>query len=143
MIINIGLENIEFFNNFNDTYFNETGKRLNISKEFKDNPYINYMVYVLGDKIVGYLSYEDIFDRYEISNLYVLYNYRSNKIGSYLIQELINRAKLSNIKNITLEVNKENLVAINLYRKYGFVQVAIRERYYSGVDGILMEKEMI
>ena len=143
MIINIGLENIELFNNFNDTYFNETGKRLNISKEFKDNPYINYMVYVLGDKIVGYLSYEDIFDRYEISNLYVLYNYRGNKIGPYLIQELINRAKLSNIKNITLEVNKENLVAINLYRKYGFVQVAIRERYYSGVDGILMEKEMI
>lgn len=143
MIIDIGLENIELFNNFNDTYFNETGKRLNISKEFKDNPYINYMVYVLGDKIVGYLSYEDIFDRYEISNLYVLYNYRGNKIGSYLIQELINRAKLSNIKNITLEVNKENLVAINLYRKYGFVQVAIRERYYSGVDGILMEKEMI
>lgn len=143
MIINIGLENIELFNNFNDTYFNETGKRLNISKEFKDNPYINYMVYVLGDKIVGYLSYEDIFDRYEISNLYVLYNYRGNKIGSYLIQELINRAKLSNIKNITLEVNKENLVAINLYKKYGFVPVAIRERYYSGVDGILMEKEMI
>lgn len=143
MIINIGLENIELFNNFNDTYFNETGKRLNISKEFKDNPYINYMVYVLGDKIVGYLSYEDIFDRYEISNLYVLYNYRGNKIGSYLIQELINRAKLSNIKNITLEVNKENLVAINLYKKYGFVPVAIREKYYSGVDGILMEKEMM
>lgn len=143
MIIDIGLGNIELFNNFNDTYFNETGKRLNISKEFKDNPYINYMVYVLGDKIVGYLSYEDIFDRYEISNLYVLYNYRGNKIGSYLIQELINRAKLSNIKNITLEVNKENLVAINLYKKYGFVPVAIRERYYSGVDGILMEKEMI
>ncbi len=143
MIIDIGLENIELFNNFNDTYFNETGKRLNISKEFKDNPYINYMVYVLGDKIVGYLSYEDIFDRYEISNLYVLYNYRGNKIGSYLIQELINRAKLSNIKNITLEVNKENLVAINLYKKYGFVPVAIREKYYSGVDGILMEKEMM
>lgn len=143
MIIDIGLENIELFNNFNDTYFNETGKRLNISKEFKDNPYINYMVYVLGDKIVGYLSYEDIFDRYEISNLYVLYNYRGNKIGSYLIQELINRAKLSNIKNITLEVNKGNLVAINLYKKYGFVPVAIREKYYSGVDGILMEKEMM
>lgn len=143
MIIDIGLENIELFNNFNDTYFNETGKRLNISKEFKDNPYINYMVCVLGDKIVGYLSYEDIFDRYEISNLYVLYNYRGNKIGSYLIQELINRAKLSNIKNITLEVNKENLVAINLYKKYGFVPVAIREKYYSGVDGILMEKEMM
>lgn len=143
MIIDIGLGNIELFNNFNDTYFNETGKRLNISKEFKDNPYINYMVYVLGDKIVGYLSYEDIFDRYEISNLYVLYNYRGNKIGSYLIQELINRAKLSNIKNITLEVNKENLVAINLYKKYGFVPVAIREKYYSGVDGILMEKEMM
>ncbi|MGN1000686.1 MAG: GNAT family N-acetyltransferase [Bacilli bacterium] len=143
MIINISLENIELFNNFNDTYFNETGKTLNLSKEIKDNPYINYIGYVSDNKIIGYLSYEDIFDRYEISNLYVLNNYRGNKIGSYLMQEIIDRANLSNIKNITLEVNKENLIAINLYKKYGFVPVAVREKYYSGVDGILMEKEMI
>ena len=41
---------------------------------------------------------------------------------------------------ITLEVNKENIPAIKLYRKLGFKDVAIRKGYYNGVDGILMER---
>ena len=47
------------------------------------------------------------------------------------------------INNITLEVNSKNTSAIALYHKYGFKEVAIRSGYYSGTDGILMEKEMI
>ena len=42
-----------------------------------------------------------------------------------------------------LEVNSKNTNAIALYHKYGFKEVAIRSGYYSGTDGILMEKEMI
>ena len=34
----------------------------------------------------------------------------------------------------------DNVKAINLYKKYGFKQVAIRKKYYNGIDGILMEK---
>ena len=43
-------------------------------------------------------------------------------------------------KNITLEVKIDNNAAINLYKKYNFVEKAIRKGYYNGIDGILMER---
>ena len=44
-------------------------------------------------------------------------------------------------KSITLEVKRKIIsVAYHLYKKYGFKKVAIREKYYQGLDGILMEK---
>ena len=45
--------------------------------------------------------------------------------------------------NITLEVSTENQKAINLYEKFEFKKKAMREKYYQGIDGILMEKELI
>ena len=44
-------------------------------------------------------------------------------------------------KNITLEVKEDNEPAIKLYEKFGFEKKAIREGYYNGVDGILMERK--
>ena len=44
-------------------------------------------------------------------------------------------------KSITLEVNKNNIPALNLYKKFAFHEVAIRKGYYNGVDGILMERK--
>ena len=43
-------------------------------------------------------------------------------------------------KSITLEVNKNNIPALNLYKKFEFKEVAIRKGYYQGIDGILMER---
>ena len=43
-------------------------------------------------------------------------------------------------KNITLEVKKDNLPAIHLYKSAGFEEKAIRKGYYQGIDGILMER---
>ena len=43
-------------------------------------------------------------------------------------------------KNITLEVKKDNIVALKLYKKMGFEEKAIRKNYYNGIDGILMER---
>ena len=44
-------------------------------------------------------------------------------------------------KSITLEVNKNNIPALNLYKKFNFNEVAIRKGYYNGIDGILMERK--
>lgn len=129
--------------NFYREYKIESNVSLDIDNEKATNPYIKYYFYVDGNKVLGYIAYFDIYDRFEIVNIYVLKSYRKRKIGSDMIQLLIHEGENKNIRNITLEVNKENIPAIALYQKYGFKNVAIRKGYYSGVDGILMEKEMM
>ena len=44
--------------------------------------------------------------------------------------------------NISLEVRKDNIDAYKLYSKFGFKRVATREKYYNGMDGYLMIKEV-
>jgi len=114
-----------------------------VSFDFKNNPYKKYILYVDNNYILGFLCYEYIFDRYEIDNIYVDTLNRRKGLGYKMINYLIEKGKKDNIKNITLEVNKNNNQAISLYKKVGFTQKAIRPRYYNGIDGILMEKEMM
>ena len=116
---------------------------VDLKKEFDANPFLRCIANVNNKDVIGYLLYEDIYDRFDIVNLFVNEEYRDKKIASSLLSELITRGKKQNIINITLEVNSKNVIAIYLYKKFGFVERAIRSKYYSGTDGILMEKEMI
>ncbi len=129
----------EFYNHYNS----ETNSYIDILEEEKTNPYLKYCFYVGNNKILGYITYLDIYDRFEISNIYVLREFRGNGIASKMLQFVIDEGLNKKINNITLEVNSKNTSAIALYHKYGFKEVAIRSGYYSGTDGILMEKEMI
>lgn len=118
-------------------------ENLDLENEFKNNPFIKCIGYLNGEKIIGYLLYEDIYDRFDIVNLFVNQKYRNKKIASLLLENLIKKGEMQKIINITLEVNSTNKIAIHLYKKFGFVERAIRSKYYSGTDGILMEKEMM
>ena len=129
----------EFYNHYNS----ETNSYIDILEEEKTNHYLKYCFYVGNNKILGYITYLDIYDRFEISNIYVLREFRGNGIASKMLQFVIDEGLNKKINNITLEVNSKNTSAIALYHKYGFKEVAIRSGYYSGTDGILMEKEMI
>ena len=129
----------EFYNHYNS----ETNSYIDILEEEKTNPYLKYCFYVGNNKILGYITYLDIYDRFEISNIYVLREFRGNGIASKMLQFVIDEGLNKKINNLTLEVNSKNTSAIALYHKYGFKEVAIRSGYYSGTDGILMEKEMI
>ena len=106
-----------------------------VEKELEVNPYGHFIVYKKNNIIIGYLYYSLIYDRIEINQIEVLEEERRKGIASKLMEYLI-----KNNLSITLEVNKTNISAINLYKKYGFVEVAVRRGYYNGVDGILMEK---
>ena len=50
---------------------------------------------------------------------------------------MINRVN----KDITLEVREDNIFAIKLYEKNGFIKKAKREGNYNWIDGILMERK--
>ena len=135
MLVDLTVENI--------ANFSFKVEIVDLKREFESNPFIKCFGYVNDKDIVGYLLYEDIYDRFDIVNLFVNEQYRNNNIASKLLTELIKSGKDQNIINITLEVNSKNVIAIHLYKKFGFVERAIRSGYYSGTDGILMEKEMM
>ena len=79
----------------------------------------------------------------EIDNFNVLEDYRNQGIGTKLMAHLISIAIEYRVINITLEVRRSNAVAINLYTKFGFREVALRKFYYGDEDGILMEKQVM
>ena len=56
---------------------------------------------------------------------------------------MLEDCKIKDVKSITLEVKQTNENAIHLYKKYGFIEIGIRKGYYQGIDGILMEKELM
>lgn len=95
-----------------------------------DNPFRKYVVY---DNI-AILVYSEIYDRLEIDYIYVLEEYRKNGIASKLLHYLFSKYNYA----CSLEVRCDNIAAINLYKKYDFDIVSIREKYYGNIDGYLM-----
>ena len=96
-----------------------------------------------SDEIVGFAGIKVILDEADIMNIVVKKDFRNKKIGSLLLEHLISYSKSINLKNITLEVNKNNLSAIKLYEKFAFDRLGIRKKYYNGKDdAIIMSKSI-
>ena len=99
-----------------------------------DNSFI--YVYLIDDKVCGYLMILDSIDVYEILAIAAVEEYRNKGIA----QELLDKIKT---KDIFLEVRESNKVAINFYKKNNFKQISIRKGYYSDPteDAIIMKME--
>ena len=109
----------------------------------KTNPFSRRIEYIEDDKSIGFLEYSLIYDRMEIDNFCVKEEYRKQGIGTKLLAHLVSLAINYRVINITLEVRVSNNSAINLYKKFGFREVALRKFYYGDEDGILMEKQVM
>ena len=107
------------------------------------NPFARRIEYIENDESLGYLEYSLIYDRMEIDNIMVLEEYRNKGIGKKLMSYLVSLAIELRVDNITLEVRVSNEIARNLYKKFGFREVALRKYYYGDEDGILMEKNVM
>lgn len=143
MIIDLTISNLDLINKLEKQFPYFFLSENQIINDIGYNVFSKYFIYVEESNIIGFVNYFDIYDRYEIVNIFVTETYRNKKIGSKMLEYLIKLGEKQNIKNITLEVKKDNIVAINLYKKYNFEIVAIRKLYYQGIDGLLMERKMM
>lgn len=114
-----------------------------IKKELKNN-LARYLVAQLDNKIVGYVGAWFIVDEGHITNVAVHSGYRGKKFGDKLVKEMVQLCKENNIVAMTLEVRESNVVAQNLYRKYGFKMGGIRKEYYSDnkEDAVIMWNQL-
>ena len=61
--------------------------------------------------------------RVYVSRMIVKKEYRNRGIGSTILEFLINKAKAMGFSEMTIGVDKDNINALHLYRKYGFTEV--------------------
>ncbi len=108
-----------------------------IEKELEVNPFARFIIETENNKVIAYLYYSDIYDRAEINQIEVDVFHRNCGKATILLEKMIKTVE----KSITLEVKEDNKVAIHLYKKFGFIEKAIRKGYYQGIDGILMERK--
>jgi len=140
MIVELTKNDNDLMNSFDFLFSTIFSYRIN--DDFINNSFTKYFIYLEKSNIIGFVNYYDLYERFEIANIYVLDEYRHKGIASSLMTKVIDVGKQKNIENITLEVRKDNDAAIALYNKFDFIPVAVRSKYYNGVDGILMERMM-
>ncbi|SCI34394.1 MULTISPECIES: ribosomal protein S18-alanine N-acetyltransferase [unclassified Romboutsia] len=119
--------------------FEDYWSRDSFKKELSNN-LAKYLVAKVDKEVVGYVGIWFVVDEGHITNVAVHEDYRGKEIGDQLIKELVQVCKDNNIVSMTLEVRSSNIVAQNLYRKYGFKMAGIRKEYYSNnkEDAIIM-----
>lgn len=118
-----------FNSNFKNTY--------NINEYLKNN---NYVILINEDNVVNafLIVYKNI-DYYELEFIVVDKKARKQGIANNLLNYFItNFTKENDI--ILLEVAENNIVAINLYKKFQFEVINKRKKYYQGIDAYIMKR---
>ena len=127
----------------------------NLQKDFDDfwtptileselkNENSRYVVAKEKNEIVGFAGIIILPDDIEITNIVTKKTERKKGIGKLLLDKIIEISKEEKKELLSLEVNEKNLIAINLYSKFGFEKVGIRKKYYNGIeDAIIMTKKI-
>lgn len=97
-----------------------------------------YIVARKNDEIVGFAGIIILPDDVEITNIVTKKTERKKGIGNLLLDKIIEISKSTGKEYISLEVNENNLSAINLYIKFGFEKVGLRKNYYNGIDNAII-----
>lgn len=90
--------------------------------------------------IIGFAGLWLMVDEAHITTIAIHPEYRHMGLGELLLTSMVDIAYSIGAKWVTLEVRVSNIVAQNLYRKYGFHEAGIRHHYYSdnGEDALIM-----
>jgi len=77
-----------------------------------------------------------------VYTLDVAVKHRRKGIGLRLLNELEQIFLKRGVKTCYLEVRVGNVAALELYRKHGYLEVEKLERYYKGIRGVRLKKNL-
>lgn len=95
--------------------------------------------------LIGYSFSRVVEDEFHVLNIGLLPQYRGVGLGSFLLYEVLERAKERNCIVAHLEVRESNRAARALYQLAGFRKVGERQAYYSDnqENAVLMELSLL
>ena len=132
-MLTIEKENFEHYWSYKTLYF-----------EVIENQRSHYFGYYKDKELLAYIGIVDLVDNIDIVNIAVKGEFKRRGLAIALFQHVFTFARKNNFDKITLEVNTNNLAAINLYKKIGFKKLKKIKNYYkkSNDDAYLMQKEV-
>jgi ribosomal-protein-alanine N-acetyltransferase len=102
-----------------------------------------YLVAEVAGVIVGYAGLMCIEPIADVQTIAVVPAQEGRGIGSALLTELIRESRRRGAEDVLLEVRADNRRAQELYRRFGFEQIHVRQRYYrDGVDALIMRLQL-
>ena len=113
--------------------------------ELTDNPASRCWVADMDGRIVGMVVAWLIVDEIHIATFATHPDFRKQGIGKNLLLHTLRLAKEDGALTSFLEVREGNQVALEMYRKFGFVESGRRDGYYKDNDetAILMKLESL
>lgn len=103
-------------------------------ESFRESMNLEHTIYLVaeeaGGSIMGYCGMYRVFNEGEIVNVAVAETYRRKNVASELLKELFVQSGKLQVDNFFLEVRESNHPAIQLYKKFDFVEAGIRKNFY-------------
>lgn len=94
-------------------------------------------VHTHGQEVMSFILFRCVGHEVEILDVGVRVKARRRGLACELLREAFARARQKKIKKIFLEVSESNSAAIALYKKFDFVAVGRRKKYYpDGTDAL-------
>ena len=115
--------------------------------ELLEQDSIDLLVVYQSDKIVAYCLYQVVFEQAEILRIGTHPDYQRQGIASQLFIRLNKELQDNKVESLLLEVRADNLPAITLYERQGFVIIHQRKGYYnhpnhSAIDALIMQLKL-
>lgn len=109
-----------------------------LKNEIENNPFSNILVYTKSNIIIGYIGYRAVDKNAELLNFLIDTNYQHQGYGTKLFDYCINDLKNKGVKDLVLEVRKNNQQALNFYDKYNASIINIIPNYYIDEDAYVL-----
>lgn len=93
-----------------------------------------YVLRVAGGRIAAFCACWVVGDELHVNTIAVADEYRRQGLATALMRRILADAEGEGVRRATLEVRRSNDAARRLYGHLGFVQIAVRPRYYTHPD---------
>lgn len=108
--------------------------------ELINNAHAFYAVIAYKGEVVGYAGMWVVYDDAQITTIAIEEAFRGKRLGEQLFRYMLQTAYRLDVARLSLEVRVSNVVAQNMYRKFGLVPGGVRKGYYTdnNEDAIVM-----